>query len=101
MINENLLSSTRSSLNENVRVTSSIRSLREKFEIKIYIKREEKIKRIMTTITNDMISRAREANARTTLSTRKNIIAIKRRSNIVIFRVKTKKNKRILKANNF
>ena len=92
---------TRSLLNKSARVTLLVQSLREKFEIKIYIKKERKIKKIIATTTNNIINRACEANTKATLSIYKNIIAIKRQFNLVIFRIKTKESKKILKKNYF
>jgi len=69
--------------------------------VKIYIKRVKKIKRVITIITNNIISRIRDTNIEATLSIHKNIIIVKRQFNIVIFEVKTKKSKKILKKNNF
>jgi len=91
----------RSSLHKSARIILLIQSFREKFEIKIYIKREKKIKRIITTTTNNIINRIREINTKATLLIRKNIIAIKKQFDFIIFRVKTKENKKILKRNNF
>ena len=56
---------------------------------------------MITTTTNNVINKARDTNVEAILSIRKNIIIVKRRFDIVIFRVKTKKSKRILKKNNF
>ncbi len=101
MINKNLLLSTRNSFNKNANTTLSTQNFCEKFEIRIYIKKEEKIKRIITTTTNNIIDKARDTNVETIFSIRKNIIIVKRRFDIVIFRVKTKKSKKILKKTIF
>jgi len=101
MINERLLSLARSSFNKSVDTTSSIRNVREEFKVRVYIKSEKEIKRIIIITTNDMIKRAREINIETTLFTRKNIIAIKRCLDLVTFKVRTKKSKKILKKNDF
>ena len=100
IINKNLLLSIRSSLNKNVCVILLVQNFRKKFEIKIYIRKEYKIKKIITITTNNIVSRIRKINTRATLLIYKNIIAIKNQSNFVIFRIKTKESKRILKRNN-
>jgi len=46
---------SRSYLSLSVDIASPIRSLCEKFEIKVFIKREEKIKRIITTTTKNIV----------------------------------------------
>jgi len=79
----------------------SIQSVRKKFKIKIFIKNKKKIKKIIITTTNNIISRARETNVKRTFLTRKNIIVIKRRLNFVIFKIRIKKSKKILKKNDF
>jgi len=79
----------------------SIQSVRKKFKIKIFIKNKKKIKKIIITTTNNIISRARETNVKRTFLTRKNIIIIKRRLNFVIFKIRIKKSKKILKKNDF
>jgi len=78
-----------------------IQSVRKKFKIKIFIKNKKKIKKIIITTTNNIISRARETNVKRTFLTRKNIIIIKRRLNFVIFKIRIKKSKKILKKNDF
>ncbi len=93
--------SIQSLLNKSARITLLIESLRKKFKIKIYIKKEKKIKRIIATTTNNIINQIYKTNTKTTLSIYKNIRAIRRRFDLVIFRIKTKKNKRVLKKNNF
>jgi len=87
--------SIRNLLNKNARVILSIQSLREKFEIKIYIKREKKIKKIIVTTINNIIDRIRETNTKATLLIYKNIIAIRRQFDFVIFRIKIKESKKI------
>ncbi len=84
-----------------VDVASSVQNHCKKFEIKIFIKEKEKIKRIMMTTTENIVRWAREINVDETLSTRKNIETMKRWSNLLIFQVKMKDSKRILKKNNF
>ena len=93
--------SIRSLFNKNVRRILLVQSLCKKFKIKIYIKKKKKIKKIITITTNNRINRIRETNTKATLSIYKNIIAIKRRLDFVIFQLKIKESKRILKKNNF
>jgi len=85
----------------NVDISSSVRNHCEKFEVKIFIKEEEEVKRIMTTTTKNIVRWAREIDVDETLSTRKNIETMKRWSRLLIFRVKTKSSKRTLKENDF
>ena len=96
-----MLLSIRNSLNKDANIILLIQSLRKEFEVRVYIKREKKIKKVISTITNNIIDKIRNANVEATLLIRKNIIAIKRQLDIVVFKVKTKKSKRILKKNNF
>ena len=99
--NEKIEQSTQRNLNIDVNATSSIRHICEKFEIKIFIKEKKKIKKVMTTTTKNIINRAREINSSKTLSKRKNIKIMKRRSRFIIFKINTKNNKKILKSNDF
>ena len=85
----------------NANITSSTRNSCEKFEIKMFIKEKKKIKKIMTTITKNIVNKAKDVVVAKTFSTRKNIEIIKRRSRLFIFRVKTKKSKKILEKNDF
>jgi len=85
----------------NVDISSSVWNHCEKFEVKIFIKEEEEVKRIMTTTTKNIVRWAREIDVDETLSTRKNIETMKRWSRLLIFRVKTKSSKRTLKENDF
>jgi len=101
IINKSLLLLVRSFSNKNASIALLVRSLRKEFEVRVYIKKKEKIKRIIITTINNIISRIRDANVGATLLVRKNIIIVKRQFNIVIFKVKIKKSKRILKKNNF
>jgi len=70
--------STQSSFNESANEILLIRNVREEFKIKVFIKSKKKIKRVITTTTNDIINRTRETNTKTTLLIRKNIIIVKR-----------------------
>ncbi len=92
--------SIRSLFNKNANITLLIRSFRKEFEVKVYIKKEKKIKKIIITTINNIINRICNANVEATLSIRKNIIIVKKQFNIVIFRVKTKKSKQLLNKKN-
>ena len=59
-------------------VASSVQNHCKKFEIKIFIKEKEKIKRIMITTTENIVRWMREIDVDETLSTRKNIKIMKR-----------------------
>jgi len=85
----------------NVNISSSMRNHYEKFEVKIFIKEEEEVKRIMKTTMKNIVKWAREIDVDKTLSTRKNIEMMKRWSRLLIFQVKTKSSKRTLKKNDF
>ena len=89
------------SLNKIVDTILSIQSFREKFEVRIYIKREKKIKKIIIATTNNIIKKVHNIDVEATLLVRKNIIIVKKQFDIVIFRVKIKKSKRILKKTIF
>lgn len=101
MVSEGLSSSARSPPNGGVCAMPPVRGIREEFEVRVYIKGEEKVKRVMATTTDDMVNRARETDAATTLPARKNIIAVRRRPGLVTFRVRTEESKRILEENDF
>jgi len=62
----------------NVNILLSVRNHCEKFEVKIFIKEKEEVKRIMTTTTKNIVRLAREINVDKTLLTRKNIEMMKR-----------------------
>ena len=55
----------------------------------------------MTTITKNIVNKTKNVVVAKILSTRKNIEIIKRRSRLFIFKIKTKKNKKILEKNDF
>jgi len=82
-------------------VVSSVQNHCKKFEIKIFIKEKEKIKKIMMITTENIVRWAREIDVNKMLSMRKNIKLMKRWSNLLIFQVKMKDSKRILKKNDF
>ncbi len=85
----------------NVDISSSMQNYCEKFEVKIFIKEEEKVKRIMTTIMKNIVKWAREIDVDKTLSTRKNIKMMKKWSRLLIFWIKMKSSKKTLKKNYF
>ena len=85
----------------NADVASSVQNHCKKFKIKIFIKKKEKIKRIMMITTENIVRWVREIDVNETLSMCKNIKTMKKWSNLLIFWVKTKDSKRILKKNNF
>ncbi len=76
--NEKLMMLFESHLVFNANVASSVQNYYKKFKIKIFIKEKEKIKRIMTTTTKNIVKWAREIDIDEMLSTRKNIETIKR-----------------------
>ncbi len=84
-----------------VNIASSMQNHCKKFEIKIFIKEKKKIKRIMMTTTKNIVRWARKIDVDKMLLTRKNIETMKRWSNLLIFWMKMKDSKRILKKNDF
>jgi len=101
IISKNLLLLAWSLFNKDANIAPLVRSFHEEFEVRVYIKREKKIKRIITTITNDIIDRARNIDVKAAFLVRKDIIIVRKQFDIVIFRIKIEKSKRILKKNNF
>ncbi len=85
----------------NVDISSSVRNYCKKFEVKIFIKEEEEVKRIMMITTKNIVRWTREIDVNETLSTRKNIETMKRWLKLLIFWIKTKNSKRTLKKNDF
>jgi len=85
----------------NVNISSSVWNHCEKFEVKIFIKEKEEVKRIMMTTTKNIVKWAREIDVDEMLSTCKNIEMMKRWSKLLIFQVKTKSSKKTLKKNDF
>ncbi len=100
-VNEKSTMSFENHLVLSVNVTSSVQNYCEKFKIKIFIKEKEKIKRIMMTTTENIVRWAREIDVDKMLSTRKNIKTMKRWSDLLIFWIKMKDSKKILKKNDF
>jgi len=84
-----------------VGIAPPVRSFCEEFEVKVFIKGEEEVKRIMAATTEDIVGWARGIDADETLPARKDIEAIKRRPGLLIFRVKTEGSKKILEENDF
>jgi len=100
-VNEKLTMSFESHLVLSVNVASLVQNYYEKFKIKIFIKEKEKIKRIMMITTENIMRWVREIDVDEMLSTRKNIETIKKWSNLLIFWIKMKDSKKILKKNDF
>ena len=100
-VNEKSTTSFESYLVLSVDVMSSMQNHCKKFKIKIFIKEKKKIKRIMTTTTENIVRWARKIDVDEMLLTRKNIKTMKRWSNLLIFWIKMKDSKRILKKKNF
>ncbi len=84
-----------------VDVALSVQNHCKKFKIKIFIKEKEKIKRIMMITTENIVRWAREIDVDEMLLTCKNIKTMKRWSNLLIFWIKMKNSKKILKKNDF
>ncbi len=78
----------------NVNISSSVWNHCEKFEVNIFIKEKEEVKRIMMTTTKNIVKWAREIDVDEMLSTCKNIEMMKRWSKLLIFQVKTKSSKK-------
>ena len=85
----------------NVNISSSIQNHCEKFEVKIFIKEKEKVKRIMMITTKNIMKWVREIDVDEMLLTHKNIEMMKRWLKLLIFWVKTKNSKKTLKKNDF
>ncbi len=100
-VNEKSTTSFENHLVLSVDVVSSVQNHCKKFKIKIFIKEKEKIKKIMMITTKNIVKWAREIDVDKMLSTCKNIETMKRWSNLLIFQVKMKDSKRILKKNDF
>ena len=99
--NKKLMMLFESHLVFNADVTLSMWNHCKKFKIKIFIKEKEKIKRIIMITTENIVKWAKEIDVNEMLSTRKNLKTMKRWSNLLIFWVKMKDNKKILKKNDF
>ncbi len=99
--NEKSMMSFENHLVLSVDVASLVQNHCKKFEIKIFIKEKEKIKRIRMITTKNIMRWVREIDVDKMLLTRKNIKIMKRWSNLLIFWIKIKDNKKILKKNDF
>ena len=100
-INEKSTTSFESYLVFSTDVASSVQNHCKKFKIKIFVKKEEKIKRIMMTTTKNIVRWVKKINIDEMLLMCKNIETMKRWSNLLIFQVKMKDSKKILKKNDF
>ncbi len=96
-----LMTSVENYLVFNINISSSVQNHCEKFEVKIFIKEKEKVKRIIITTTKNIVKWMREIDVDETLSMCKNIEMMKRWLKLLIFQVKMKSSKRTLKKNNF
>ncbi len=67
----------------NVNISLSMQNHCEKFEVKIFIKEKEEVKRIMMITMKNIVKWAREIDVDKTLSTRKNIEMMKRWSRLL------------------
>ena len=67
----------------NVNISLSMQNHCEKFEVKIFIKEKEEVKRIMMITMKNIVKWAREIDVDKTLSTRKNIEMMKRWSKLL------------------
>ncbi len=85
----------------NINISSSVQNHCKKFEVKILIKEKEEVKRIMIITTKNIVRWAKKINIDKTLLTCKNIKMMKRWLKLLIFQVKMKSSKKILKKNNF
>jgi len=85
----------------NVNILSSVQNHCKKFEIKIFINEKEEVKRIMITTIKNIVRWVREIDINKMLSTYKNIEMMKKWLKLLIFWIKMKSSKKILKKNNF
>jgi len=99
--NKKLIILFRSYLSLNVNIALLMQNFYKKFEVKIFIRSKEKIKRIITTTTKNIVNWTKKINVNETLLARKNIEIIKRRLRLLVFKIKIKNNKKILKKKTF
>ncbi len=85
----------------NVNISSLMQNHCKKFEVKIFIKEEEEVKRIMMTIMKNIVRWAKEIDINEILLMCKNIETMKKWLRLLIFWIKMKSSKRTLKKNNF
>ncbi len=95
------ITSVKNHLMFNVNISSSVQNHCEKFEVKIFIKEKEEVKRIMTTTMKNIVRWVKEINVDKMLLTCKNIKMMKRWLKLLIFQVKMKSSKKTLKKNDF
>ncbi len=85
----------------NIDILLSMQNHCKKFEVKIFIKEKEEVKRIMMITIKNIVRWAREIDINEMLLTCKNIKMMKRWSKLLIFWIKMKSSKRTLKKNDF
>ncbi len=95
------MTSFKSYLVFNINISSLVRNHCEKFEVKVFIKEKEEVKRIMITTMKNIVRLVREIDVDKTLSTCKNIKIMKRWLKLLIFWIKMKSSKKTLKKNDF
>jgi hypothetical protein len=100
-VSEELTTPFRSHPVSSVGVAPPVRNLCEEFEVKVFIKGEEEVERIMAATTEDIVRWARGIDVDDTLPARKDIEAMKRRPGLLVFQVKTEDSKKILEENDF
>ncbi len=85
----------------NINISSSVQNHCKKFEVKIFIKEEKEVKRIMMITMKNIVKWVRKIDVDKMLLMCKNIKMMKRWSKLLIFWVKTKNSKKTLKKNDF
>ncbi len=85
----------------NINILSSMQNHCEKFEVKIFIKEEEEVKRIMMIIMKNIVRWVKEIDIDEMLLMCKNIETMKKWSKLLIFWIKMKSSKKTLKKNDF
>ncbi len=100
-MNEKLIMLFENHLVLSIDIASSMQNYCNKFEIKIFVKEKEKIKKIMMITTENIMKWVKEIDIDKMLLTRKNIEIMKKWSNLLIFWIKIKDSKKILKKNDF
>ena len=79
----------------------SKRRFNKKIKLITWIKKNQKMKKMQKMSAAKIIALTRELNTMNTLFARKNIVKIKKFKKLMIFKIVFKKNKKILKLNNF
>ena len=100
-MSEKLTTSFKSHLALSINMLSSVQNHCKKLEVKIFIKEKKKIKRIMMITMKNIVEWARKSNVDKMLLMHKDIKMMKRWSDLLIFWVKMKDSKKILKENDF